>query len=126
MDGRRLWLALAALLGSACAHQAYSRGRILGEGLASFYGPGLYGKRTASGERLERDARIAAHRWLPFGTCLTVQVLPSGRTTTVRVEDRGPFVAGRVLDVSEAAAEDLGFRARGMAQVRFWRCGAPP
>jgi rare lipoprotein A len=124
---RFLPLALGTLLGAGCAHSPFpGHGRILGEGLASFYGPGLYGKRTASGERLEPGAHVAAHRSLAFGTCLIVQTVSSGRTTRVHVADRGPFVNGRVLDVSEAAAEALGFRAQGVAVVRFWRCDVPP
>lgn len=98
-------------------------GRLLGEGMASFYGPGLYGRKTASGERLEPTSRIAAHRSLPFGTCLEVQSTESGRSVQVRVADRGPFVPGRVIDLSEAAARDLGMMQRGVIRVRFWRCG---
>jgi rare lipoprotein A len=112
-----------ALLCGCVAPQLRPGGQgVLGEGLASYYGPGLYGRRTASGERLEPNSRVAAHRTLPFGTCLIVQRVGTERTARVRVADRGPFVASRVLDVSEGAAVDLGMRPMGVIRVRFWRC----
>ena len=92
------------------------------EGNASWYGPGLYGRRTASGEVLRPGELTAAHRTLPFGSCLRVTNLDNGRSVQVRVNDRGPFVDDRIVDVSEAAAEALGMRARGVARVRLQRC----
>ena len=65
----------------------------------------------------------AAHRTLPFGTCLRVTNLENGRAVDVRVNDRGPYAAGRILDVSEAAARALGMRDRGVTRVRLERCG---
>lgn len=75
--------------------------------------------RTASGERANPASFHAAHRTLPFGTRLKVTNLSNGRTVTVRVNDRGPFVRGRVVDVSRAAAQALGFINAGTARVRI-------
>jgi rare lipoprotein A len=94
----------------------------LDEGLASYYGPGLEGNRTASGEKLDSKAFTAAHRKLPFGTCVRVVNMENGRSVEVRVNDRGPFVQGRVLDVSLAAARKLDLMAKGLARVRLYRC----
>ena len=92
------------------------------EGEASWYGPGLYGKKTASGEVLRPGALTAAHRTLPFGTCLRVTNLGNGRVVEVRVNDRGPYAANRILDVSEAAARALGMVGAGVARVRLDPC----
>jgi rare lipoprotein A len=85
-------------------------------GLASFYRDD---GQTASGEAFDPHKMTAAHRTLPFGTRLLVTDVASGRSVTVRVNDRGPYVAGRVLDVSYSAAEKLGIVKRGISQVRF-------
>jgi rare lipoprotein A len=92
------------------------------EGDASYYGPGLYGRRTASGEVLQPGTLTAAHRTLPFGTCVRVTVVETGRSVEVRINDRGPFVAGRVVDVSEAAARSLGMIGKGVVRVRVTVC----
>jgi rare lipoprotein A len=92
------------------------------EGAASWYGPGLYGRKTASGEVLRPGTLTAAHRTLPFGTCLRVTNLENGRAVQVRVNDRGPYVTGRILDVSETAAHALGMHGRGVTRVRLERC----
>lgn len=89
------------------------------EGIASYYGAELHGHRTASGTRFNRHALTAAHRSLPFGTRLRVVNLANGRSVVVSVNDRGPFVRRRILDVSEAAAKQLGFVGRGYTKVRI-------
>lgn len=94
----------------------------LEEGLASYYGPGLAGRPTASGEKFNPKALTAAHKKLPFGTCLRVVNMENGRSVEVRVNDRGPFVKGRVVDVSTAAARQLGMMDKGLARVRIYRC----
>jgi rare lipoprotein A len=94
----------------------------LEEGLASFYGPGLNGQPTASGEKLDPRKLTAAHRTLPFGTCLKVVNMENGRSVEVRVNDRGPHVKGRVVDVSQAGAERLDLVKKGLARVRLYRC----
>lgn len=86
-------------------------------GYASWYGPGFHGKMTASGQRYDMHAMTAAHRTLPFGTLVLVKSLITGREVLVRITDRGPFVAGRILDLSRAAAIDLGMLTTGINQV---------
>lgn len=77
-------------------------------GVASWYGPGFYGRKTASGERFTGKALTAAHRTLPFGSMVRVTDKRSGRSIVVRINDRGPFKRGRVIDLSAAAARALG------------------
>ena len=88
-------------------------------GRASWYGRAHEGRLTASGERFDADAMTAAHRTLPFGTWLIVENVANGRTVTVRVNDRGPVVAGRVLDLSRAAARALGVTGEGVFEIRY-------
>jgi rare lipoprotein A len=94
----------------------------VGEGLASFYGPGLHGRPTANGERFDQEASTAAHRTLKFGTCLRVVNMENGKAARVRVNDRGPFVEGRIIDVSKAVARKLEFLDDGVTRVRLYRC----
>jgi rare lipoprotein A len=91
-------------------------------GLASWYGPRFHGKRTASGERFDREALTAAHRTLPFGACAEVTNLENGRRVEVRINDRGPHARERLIDVSEAAARELGMLDRGVTRVAVRRC----
>jgi rare lipoprotein A len=88
-------------------------------GLASFYAREHHGRRTASGERFDMHAMTAAHRTLPFGTRIRVTNMDNGRRAVLRVNDRGPFRKGRILDVSYAAARTLGFARRGVARIRL-------
>jgi len=88
-------------------------------GLASWYGKAHQGKRTASGERFDMHALTAAHRTLAFGTIVRVTDLASGRSVKVRINDRGPFRDGRIIDLSYAAASKLGMVARGTARVEI-------
>jgi rare lipoprotein A len=90
--------------------------RLASQGVASFY---TEGTRTASGERFDTHELTAAHPSLPFGTRLRVTNVATGRSVTVRVNDRGPFVRGRVVDLSYAAAERLGMVGRGTAKVKL-------
>ncbi|MBI5277514.1 MAG: septal ring lytic transglycosylase RlpA family protein [Burkholderiales bacterium] len=87
--------------------------REVGRGLASWYGQRFHGRRTASGERFDMHELTAAHRTLPFGTVVRVQSLVNGRTVDVRINDRGPFLRKRVIDLSRAAAEALGLLEAG-------------
>lgn len=84
-------------------------------GIASFYRP----TRTASGEKANAGELTAAHRTLPFGTRVRVTDVATGKSVTVRVNDRGPFIPGRVVDVSHSAAESLGITGRGIAKVKL-------
>ncbi|MEN0040106.1 MAG: septal ring lytic transglycosylase RlpA family protein [Pseudomonadota bacterium] len=88
-------------------------------GSASWYA--LDGNMTASGERMNSSKMTAAHRKLPFGTKIKVTNMHNKRSVVVRINDRGPFAKGRILDVSKAAARKLGFVSRGHARVRIER-----
>lgn len=87
------------------------------KGMASWYGPRFHGRRTASGERFDQNALTAAHRTLPMGTIATVRDPETGRSVRVRINDRGPYARGRIIDLSRAAARRLGIVARGVAPV---------
>lgn len=86
-------------------------------GIASWYGPGFHGKRTASGEIYNMYGISAAHKTLPFGTIVRVVDLETGKSVVVRVNDRGPFVEGRIIDLSYGAAQKLGMVEKGLARV---------
>lgn len=88
-------------------------------GEASWYGPTFHGKTTANGERYNMLLLTAAHRTLPFGTLVKVTNLSNGKSATVRINDRGPFLKGRILDLSYAAARALGANAPGVIRVRL-------
>ncbi|MCC6813007.1 MAG: septal ring lytic transglycosylase RlpA family protein [Rubrivivax sp.] len=88
-------------------------GRDLQRGMASWYGPGFHGRLTASGERFDQNDLTAAHKTLPFGTRVLVHSPRTGKQVVVRINDRGPFVRGRVIDLSKAAARMLGLHALG-------------
>jgi rare lipoprotein A len=87
---------------------AADAGESHGRGLASWYGPRFHGRRTASGERFDMHALTAAHPTLPFGTVVRVEVPQEGRSVDVRINDRGPHIKQRVIDLSRAAARALG------------------
>jgi rare lipoprotein A len=87
-------------------------------GLASWYGQGFHGKRTASGEVFNQEQFTAAHRTLPWGSRVKVINLANGKSVEVRINDRGPFGKGRIIDVSRAAARILGIVESGIANVR--------
>ena len=101
-------------------------GLVLEEGVASWYGEGFRGRLTASGEPFDDRIYTVAHPWLPFGTILVVTNLDNGLRTTLRVNDRGPYVAGRIADCSAAGADALGFRRAGLACVRLELLELPP
>jgi rare lipoprotein A len=97
-------------------------------GIASWYGEPYHGRRTASGEIYDMHAVTAAHRSLPFGTVVEVERRDSGAEVTVRINDRGPFIAGRIIDLSYAAAKRVGLDVDGIAEVTIRVVGreAPP
>lgn len=121
---RKRWLlaTLALLLIAGCGGRSgMGDGSLPGEsqeGLASYYADSLHGNLTANGETYDRDAMTAAHRTLPFGTMVRVTNLDNGKSVTLRINDRGPFVPGRIIDVSRRAAETLGFVREGVVPVR--------
>jgi rare lipoprotein A len=101
----------------AQASVAEGIGRALQSGLASWYGPGFHGRRTASGEVFNENALTAAHPSLPFGTRIRVYNQTSGNSVVVRINDRGPHVRGRIIDLSRASARALGIG--GAARVKL-------
>ena len=94
-------------------------------GQASWYGKAHQGELTASGERFDMHALTAAHRTLPFGTIVRVKHLKSGKSVNVRINDRGPFRSGRIIDLSYEAARRLGIVSRGTARVELTVIGCP-
>lgn len=108
---------LAAGLLSLASAPALAGGRVQGEGIASFYGREHHGGPTASGERFDMRAMTAAHRTAPLGSRLKVTNLKNGKSVVVRINDRGPFVRGRIIDLSRGAAEVLGFTGAGLTRV---------
>jgi len=117
---------LAAILATGCAGPRPLLGSAADPtehrhqtGVASYYAREHDGLRTASGERYDMDEMTAAHRTLPFGTRVRVTNLENGRHVVVRINDRGPFRRGRVVDVSYAAARKLGLVRSGLARVRL-------
>lgn len=107
------------ILGAALAAAFIAPAMAQTIGHASYYGKELAGRKTASGERFNPAGMTAAHRSLPFGTRLKLTNLGNGRAIVVRVNDRGPFVRHRAIDVSLAAAQALGFVGRGTARLRI-------
>ena len=123
---------LLALLVAGCAERApvpppapeprpaqQDQSRFSQQGKASFYARRHHGQRTANGERHDQNALVAAHRSLPFGTQVRVTNLSNGKQVTVRINDRGPFARGRIIDLSRAAAERLGMLDDGIVRVRI-------
>lgn len=100
-------------------------GRFTEEGVASWYGVPFNGRRTSDGETYDMFQYTAAHRTLPFGAVVRVTNLSNGKQTVVRVNDRGPFVANRIIDLSYAAAVSLGMIGTGTAPVRIESVGGP-
>jgi len=120
---RTLVLAAALLTLGACASTKAPPEPDAGggggqEGIASYYAHKFHGRQTANGEIYDETKLTAAHRKLPFGTRVRVTNLENGKTVTLRINDRGPFVEGRIIDVSYRAAQDLDFISQGLAKVR--------
>lgn len=87
-------------------------------GEASWYGPRFHGRKTASGVRFDQNKLTAAHRFLPLGTEVTVTNLENGQSVQVEINDRGPYIGGRIIDLSKAAARQLGMIHDGVVPVR--------
>jgi rare lipoprotein A len=126
MRGRALVLVLAAsIAGSGCARRPRPRapaapraGRVE-TGVASWYGEPYHGRRAANGEVYDMEGMTAAHRTLAFETWVRVEHLANGKSVAVRITDRGPFVAGRIIDLSRAAARAIDMIGPGTAKVRL-------
>jgi rare lipoprotein A len=119
-------LVAALLAASACATLPRSEGKAEDVGLASWYGGEFQGRPTASGEIFETNDMTAAHRTIPFGAHVMVTNLQNDRSVVVRINDRGPFVPGRIIDLSYAAARVLGIVGPGTARVRLETLGGYP
>lgn len=116
-------VALALTLMASCGGPSgtrMSKGRSLGYKVVSWYGPGFHGKRTASGEVYNMNADTCAHKSMPFGTRLKIVNPENGRSVVVTVNDRGPFVRGRDIDLSRAAAKKLRTLEKGTAKVKVY------
>lgn len=118
----RICLLLAFLLMVGCAGAGHSRTEPMTSGtfqrgVASWYGPSFHGNPTANGEPYDMWALTAAHRTLPFGTRVFVQSVETGKSVTVRINDRGPFIRGRIIDLSYEAARELAMIGRGTENV---------
>ena len=108
-----LFLGVVAALTPAQAEPDDGLGKLIQNGQASWYGPGFHGRRTASGETFDTHDMTAAHRTLPFGTRIRVVNQRNGQSVIVRINDRGPYARGRVIDLSKASAEALGISGVG-------------
>ncbi|AMU94810.1 hypothetical protein AOA14_09370 [Sphingopyxis terrae subsp. terrae NBRC 15098] len=116
---RVMAMSLALMLAMpAVAQDQFGGGETeIGNGTASYYGRELAGNRTASGERFDPDQMTAAHPTLAFGSKVRVTNLSNGQSVIVRVNDRGPFGGRRVIDISQAAAKEIGMHRSGTAKV---------
>lgn len=127
-------LLLCQLLAVACSNNRKpagptSLGVPIQRGIASWYGPRFHGRATASGERYDMNDLTAAHPSLPFGTKVGVRNTRTGREVVVKINDRGPFSKNRIIDLSYAAAREVGVVAPGTAAVELYlvpAAGAPP
>ena len=121
----RLWALCVLLMASACLLGCPSKPSVVRPpaydtvGMASFYGKKFHGRKTANGERFNMNAMTAAHKRLAFGTMVRVTHVQNGRSVVVRINDRGPFSKGRIIDLSYAAAKKLGMISQGVAKVRL-------
>ena len=114
-----LLLLAALLLAAGCASAPAGRPGDRERGIASWYGPGFHGRQTANGETYDMHAMTAAHKSLPFDTVVEVRNLDNGRRTRVRINDRGPFVRGRIIDLSRSAADAIDMIGSGVARVEI-------
>lgn len=112
-----------ALPGCAPYHAQRGVTKFHQKGKASWYGPGFAGRKTANGERFNPGAMTAAHKTLPFGTTVEVTNLQNGKRTVVRINDRGPYAGGRIIDLSKAAAKKIGLLQSGVAKVEIRAVG---
>jgi rare lipoprotein A len=112
------WAALALLLMPIFVQAGDSR-NLIGEGMASYYASEFAGSRTASGERFDPGAMTAAHRSLSFGSRVAITNIANGKEVIVRVNDRGPHGRGRIIDISYAAAKEIGMHRSGTARVKL-------
>lgn len=122
MQARLLLLTMALLLTLGCAEQeteAADQSTFTQQGKASYYARSFHGEETANGETFNQNALVAAHKTLPFGTEVQVTNLDNGKQVTVRINDRGPFKPGRIIDLSRVAAAKIDLLDDGLAPVEI-------
>ncbi len=119
MESMKEWtlylISVVALLGLVLLYQV--AGPYYEVGIASWYGPGFDGNFTANGEVYDMNGISAAHKTLPFGTIVRVVEFSTGKSIIVRINDRGPFIEGRIIDLSKGAAKELGIIDKGITKV---------
>ena len=118
-ERRLLYILGSIILLTSCAGMKYFPSGNIQKGLASWYGSDFHGKPTSNREIYNMHAMTAAHKTLPFGTYVKVKNLNNGRSIVVRINDRGPFIKGRIIDLSYAAAKKLGMSDSGIAPVKI-------
>ena len=119
MTNTKTLIRAAALSGLAALSVSTAEAGPLGRGKASWYGPGFQGRLTANGERFNTNAYTAAHKTLPFNTKVKVTNNKTGKSVVVRINDRGPYIHGRVIDLSKASAQAIGIS--GVADISMTR-----
>ena len=105
--------------GIADLEEVFGKLFMTNEGIASYYADYFHGRLTANGERFDMHELTAAHKTLPFGSMVRVTNLSNGRNVIVRINDRGPFIKGRIIDLSLGAAKKIGLLKKGITQVRI-------
>ncbi len=116
---RLLFILCSIILLTSCAGKSYFRSGNVQKGIASWYGSDFHGKLTSTGEIYNMHALTAAHKTLPFGAYVRVTNLNNGKSIVVRINDRGPFIKGRIIDLSYAAAKKVGMDITGVAPVKI-------
>ncbi len=116
---RLVFILCSIILLTSCAGKSYFRSGNVQKGFASWYGSDFHGKLTSNREIYNMHAMTAAHKTLPFGAYVRVTNLNNGKTIVVRINDRGPFIKGRIIDLSYVAAKKLGMDITGVAPVKI-------
>ncbi len=118
MNNKKLWTLLFGSVALLVSNYAQSEGSTVTEsGIAAYYSNVFQGRKTASGQRYDKNKLTAAHRTYPFGTQLKVTNQENGKSIEVKVNDRGPTTPGRIIDLSRRAAKELGYLKKGLADV---------
>lgn len=118
-----LLLIVILLQGCGITRVSHKKGQLVGEGIASWYGPNFHGQQTANGETYDMDKLTAAHRTLPFNTRVRVVNQDNNQSVVVRINDRGPYAKGRIIDLSRKAAHKIDMISTGTAPVRLYVVG---
>lgn len=119
MGGLLLVVSSCGVVRRSSPPEASGEGAVIGSGIASWYGPNFHGKLTANGERYNMNDYTAAHKTLPFNTMVRVDNVENGKSVVVRINDRGPYVANRIIDLSRKAAQEIEMIGNGTASVRL-------